>query len=258
VRLCTHDAHDENDAATQAPHSMIVPIPYARPVPRTLVLANRGDSDPGLVGARLVEHGHQLTVATREEPEAWPDAHGFDLVVHLGSQWSVYADEVRTPVGREGELARRAVDAGIPVLGICFGAQLLALALGGSVARGSRTELGWLEIEPCDDTLEPGPWFQWHGDVFEPPRDARMLAVSDAGCQAFALGPALAVQFHPEVTPGIVGRWAASDPAPLERAGLDAAAIVARTASEQARVRVATARLVDGFLYGAVATEETR
>ena len=217
---------------------------------RTLVIANHHDRDPGLVGARLLEHGHELAVATREEPESWPDACSFDLVVHLGSEWSVYADDVRVPVALECDLAHGAVEAGIPVLGICFGAQLLATALGGSVARGAQTELGWLEIEPCDEALEPGPWFQWHGDVFEPPRDARVLAVSEAGCQAFTLGSALAVQFHPEVTPGIVSRWAASDPAPLERAGLDPAAMVARTAAEQDRVRVATARLVDRFLYG--------
>ena len=222
------------------------------------MLANRGDGDPGLVGERLVEHGYELTLATREEPETWPDLHGFDLVVHLGSEWSVYADEVRAPVDHERELARRAVDAGVPVLGICFGAQLLASALGGSVARGPRTELGWLEIEPCDDTLEPGPWFQWHSDVFEPPDDARVLAVSDVGCQAFTLGSAFAVQFHPEVTPAIVGRWAASDPVPLGRAGLDAQTIVARTAHEQARVREAAARLVDEFLYGAAETRGTR
>jgi len=222
------------------------------------VLANRGDNDPGLVGAHLVEHGHELTLAIREESESWPDVRNFDLVVHLGSEWSVYAEDVRGPIGRERDLACRTVDAGIPVLGICFGAQLLAAALGGSVARGPRTELGWLPIEPCDDALEPGPWFQWHGDVFEPPSDARVLAVSDVGCQAFALGSALALQFHPEVTPDIVGRWAATDPVPLEQAGLDAATLVAITSAEQARVRPATARLVDEFLYGDVPTRGTR
>lgn len=225
-------------------------------MPRTLVLANRADCDAGLVGERLTEHGHELVVAAREATGPWPDPLAFDLVLHLGSDWSVYDPAHQAPVERELALARAAVEADVPVLGICFGAQLLASALGGSVTRGPRIELGWLAIEPCDTNeasapvLEPGPWFQWHGDVFEPPPDAVVLATSDVGCQAFTTGSALAVQFHPEVTPGIVARWAGNDPEPLAAAGVEAEAVVARTAAEQERVRSATARLVDHFLYG--------
>ena len=103
---------------------------------------------------------------------------------------------------------------------------------------------------PDDGPMEPGPWFQWHGDTFTLPPRAELLARSEVGPQAFRVGTALAVQFHPEVTPEIVGRWAASDPAPLARAGLDAATVVSRTSAEQERVRGATARLVNQFLYG--------
>ena len=223
-----------------------------------LVIANREDDDPGLVGEHLATRDYHLTALIREADEPWPAPHTTDLVVILGSEWSVYSDSVQAPVERERSFVVAAVNADVPVLGICFGAQLLAAALGGSVARGPSTELGWLEIEPRDGALEPGPWFQWHGDVFEPPDDARVLAVSDVGCQAFTFGSAFAVQFHPEVTPGIVGRWAASDPVPLGQAGFDAKTIVARTAHEQDRVRAATARLVDGFLYGATEKKGTR
>lgn len=229
-------------------------------MPRTLVLANRSDCDAGLVGERLLEHDHELVVAPRESTAPLPDPRTFDLVLHLGSDWSVYDPARTTAVERERAFARAAVDAEVPVLGICFGAQLLASALGGSVARGPRVELGWLPIEPRDShevsgpVLEPGPWFQWHGDVFEPPPDAVVLATSDVGCQAFAAGSALAVQFHPEVTPGIVARWAGNDPGPLAAAGVETEAVVARTDAEQRRVRSATARLVDRFLYGGTTT----
>jgi len=233
-------------------------------VATALVIANRGDDDPGLVGEHLATRDYHLSTLTREAGEPWPAPDDTDLVVVLGSEWSVYWDSVQAQVERECSFVAAAVEADVPVLGICFGAQLVAAALGGTVTPADHLELGWLDIEPLADvllndvTIEPGPWFQWHGDTFTLPPDAQLLARSDAGPQAFRLGSALALQFHPEVTPGIVSRWAASDPGPLEQAGLDAATIVARTASEQARVRAATARLVDRFLYGEVATRGTR
>jgi GMP synthase-like glutamine amidotransferase len=224
-------------------------------VPSALVLANREDADPGLIGAALAERGYHMSVLAREDAEGgWPadPAAGADLVVVLGSHWSVYADDVRRPVERERELLAAAVGRGTPVLAICFGAQLLATALGGEAGPARRTELGWLEVEPVgsgvEPGIEPGPWFQFHSDTFTVPPSATLLAQSDVGPQAFRVGSALAVQFHPEVTPEIVGRWAASDPEPVARAGLTTEALVARAAEEQPRAREATDRLVASFL----------
>jgi len=234
-------------------------------VPAALVLANRDDADPGLVGEALVTRGYHLTTLAREAAaDGWPREPvraDVDLIVVLGSEWSVYGDAVQSRVQRERAFVSGAVDAGVPVLGICFGAQLLSAALGGAVAPAARTELGWLEVEPVDPGLhdaargewgriaiEPGPWFQFHGDAFTVPPGGTELARSDVGPQAFSAGSALGVQFHPEVTPAIVGRWAASDPEPVARAGLTADELVARTAAEQPRARAATARLVDAFL----------
>jgi GMP synthase-like glutamine amidotransferase len=237
---------------------------YARGVQSALVIANRGDDDPGLVGERLSAHDYELVTVIREADDPWPAPHSVDLVVVLGSEWSVYWATVRAPVERELAFVAGAVEADVPLLGICFGAQIVAASLGGTVTPAERPELGWLGVEPVADappddrSIEPGPWFQWHRDTFTLPPRADLLARSEVGPQAFRVGSALAVQFHPEVTPEIVGRWAASDPAPLERAGLDATTIVARTAAEQERVRVATARLVDRFLYGGPKTRGPR
>jgi GMP synthase-like glutamine amidotransferase len=151
-------------------------------------------------------------------------------------------------VARERELLAAAVARDTPVLAICFGAQLLATALGGRAQAAERTELGWLEVVPVGDGIEPGPWFQFHSDTFTVPPGATLLAHSDVGPQAFRAGSALAVQFHPEVTPEIVGRWAMSDPEPVARAGLTAEALVSRTAEEQPRAREAADRLVASFL----------
>jgi GMP synthase-like glutamine amidotransferase len=230
-------------------------------VPSALVIANRGDDDPGLVGVRLRERGFGLRTVLRESDDPWPAPDSVDLVVVLGSEWSVYWEAFRAPVAREQAYVAAAVEADVPVLGICFGAQLLASALGGEVRPAGDQELGWLAIEPVDDVaggVEAGPWFQWHADTFTLPPGARLLARSEVGPQAFRVGSALAVQFHPEVTPEIVGRWAAGDPAPLARAGTDAASVVARTTEELQRVTGATTRLVDAFLYGETETGGTR
>ncbi len=165
------------------------------------------------------------------------------------------------PVTREQAFVAAVVAEDVPLLGICFGAQLIASAFGGEVGPADHQELGWHPIELADGTaggLEAGPWFQWHADTFTLPPGARLLARSDVGPQAFRFGSALALQFHPEVTPEIVGRWAADDPAPLARAGTDATALVTRTTQEQQRVTAATTRLVDAFLYGEIDSGRTR
>jgi GMP synthase-like glutamine amidotransferase len=170
------------------------------------------------------------------------------LIVILGSEWSVYSDAVAESVDRERAFVAAAVEAHVPVLGICFGAQLLAAALGGEVGRAEHDEVGWMQVQPepgAPAAIEPGPWFQFHRDTFTLPPAARLLATSDVGPQAFSYGSALAMQFHPEVTPGIVARWADTDPEPVANAGQTADELVARTDTEQDRVAVAAARLVD-------------
>jgi GMP synthase-like glutamine amidotransferase len=212
-----------------------------------LVLANADDADPGLVGAALAARGYRLTTLHREA-DRWPEKVKTALIVVLGSEWSVYSDTVAESVDRERAFLAAAVEAHVPVLGICFGAQMLAAALGGEVRAADRDEIGWHDVRPergAPEAIERGPWFQFHHDTFTLPPAARLLASSDVGPQAFSYGSALAVQFHPEVTPGIVARWAETDPEPVARAGLDVDELVARTDAEQDRVAVAAARLVD-------------
>jgi GMP synthase-like glutamine amidotransferase len=215
-----------------------------------LVIANRDDNDPGLIGDALAERGFEMVMHAREDQGPSPvAATAVDLVLLLGSEWSVYCDSVRASVEREQRVVTSAVDAAVPVLAICFGAQVLAAALGGTVTPAGRTEIGWLAVAPVGDSaIEPGPWFQFHSDTFTLPSGATPLARSSVGPQAFRAGSALAVQFHPEVTPAIVARWAMSDPEPVARAGLRMDEMVARTAAEQPRAREAARRLVGAVL----------
>ena len=179
---------------------------------RALLIGNQGDDDPGVVGAALADHGYELHHTLREQLTEPPTLDGFDIVVSLGSEWSIPGCSAPELVELELSALRQAHDSGTPVLGICFGGQMLAAALGGTVERAPEPEVGLYPIESSDPELIPGgPWVQWHYDRFVPPPAARVLATSPAACQAFVVGNTLGLQFHPEVDDAIVTRWAKGD-----------------------------------------------
>ncbi len=125
----------------------------------------------------------------------------------LGSDESTLDTDVPW-IGPERTLIVDSVTAGIPVLGVCFGGQLLAQALGGEVSRASRPEIGWCLIETADpDRIPPGPWLEWHEDAFTAPPGSEAVARSGNSLQAFISGIHTGVQFHPEVTADIVAQW---------------------------------------------------
>jgi GMP synthase-like glutamine amidotransferase len=126
-------------------------------------------------------------------------------------------------VPRVIEWVRAADVADVPVLGICFGAQALAAALGGSVRKLEKPEVGWVTVTSNDAERVPGgPWLAWHEDGFTLPPLAYELAANAFGSQAFCHRHHLGVQFHPEVTAAIVAGWARSDHEDLVRAGITA------------------------------------
>ena len=217
---------------------------------RALVIANQGDDDTGNVGERLRERGYELVLGYRDEPGALPtDLDDVDLVVLLGSDWSTYWEHLQDEVERESALVREAGVRDLPVLGICYGAQLIAQALGGSVQRAARTEIGWFRIDVEDERLvHPGPWFEWHVDAFAAPPGAQVLASSPAGPQAYRIGRMLAWQFHPEVTREIVRRWGDGSGATLTDAGVDVDRMYADTDEVADEARTRCHALVDAFL----------
>jgi GMP synthase-like glutamine amidotransferase len=133
--------------------------------------------------------------------------------VPLGSRWAVYDYGLRrTWVGAEMTMMRDALAAGVAALGVCFGGQLLAQALGGTVARSRAPEIGWYDIETDDPALVPtGPWFQWHFDRWTLPDGATEVARTATTSQAFVLGRALALQFHPELDQALLELWLSQD-----------------------------------------------
>jgi GMP synthase-like glutamine amidotransferase len=177
-----------------------------------------------------------------------PDPTGFSFIASLGSANSPREPE-KPAVATELRFLRRAVAADVPVLGLCFGGQALAVALGGSVEEAPEPELGWYELETEDPAQVPaGPWLQWHYDRFTVPDGATELARTDRASQAFRLGPHLGVQFHPESTIERVSVWARKDAARTARYGVtDGEARLEAGRAHQAGAIEAAYRLFDSF-----------
>jgi GMP synthase-like glutamine amidotransferase len=186
-------------------------------------------------------------LAVDDGPLPPPDAHTHAFAVVLGSGKSLAADP---PPWAPGVLdwLRVADAACLPVLGICFGAQAIAAALGGSVHRLAAPEIGWIEIATADAERVPsGPWMSWHEDGFRPPPLSYELASNAVGTQAFCLRRHLAVQFHPEVTPDIVEGWATSPTSRLGETGQTVAGLRELSESHAAAAAQRAERLFDGF-----------
>ena len=138
-----------------------------------------------------------------------PDPRRVDLVIAMGGPMSVNDEPDHPWLVPEKEFIRQAIRLGLPVIGICLGAQLIASALGAKVYSGRHTEIGWFPLEAVDTGEDvfrmPSdvPVFHWHGETFDLPIGAVHLAKSDA-CenQAFQIGRnVVGLQFHLETTP---------------------------------------------------------
>jgi len=221
---------------------------YGAPV-RAVVIGNAADFDTGFVGQRLRQRGYRLEEGHREHPGDWPSLDGADLLLTLGSEWNVYRPETATLVAAEAGLVRDALARGVPLLGLCFGAQVLAHALGGEVSGAPAPEIGWIELEVDVAAVSPGPWMAWHHDVFTAPEGFEVLARTDAGPHLVRGRRTVATQFHPEATESVVRRWLESGGADEYRArGGDPDALLAETRANVATSGPAAAALVDWFL----------
>lgn len=191
-----------------------------------------------------------------EDPQV--DPRDFDLIVSLGSEFPAY-DDSQPFVPRESRLLHRAVSADVPVLGLCFGGQLLARVLGGEVFRATGSEIGWLPVRSRDPELVPeGPWFQWHFDTFTVPPGATLVADSDVGPQAFVAGRSLGLQFHPELTLQIMEEWVRVYRHELDAEGVDPDALLAETERRIEESRRRAWQLLERYLIAVVRACEER
>ncbi|WP_433502813.1 type 1 glutamine amidotransferase [Pseudonocardia halophobica] len=180
----------------------------------------------GLVDEVAREHGHTCRTVRPYRGEAFPSLDEIGAVVALGGPQAAYEDHPY--LAAEERFLADAFDAGLPVLAICLGSQILARALGGSAWPGDAgLEAGIIRVRPpaTAATGVEGEFFSFHSDSMTPPPGAEILAESDRYVQAWTLETALAIQFHPEMTLDGVQDLLAVEGPKLERFGVDVAAV---------------------------------
>jgi GMP synthase-like glutamine amidotransferase len=232
---------------------------------RTLVVEHDPLSTPERVGAHLEKRGATLIpfvvvddIGDPAVTATFPDDR-HDLVVLMGSPWSVYEDRVQGWLAPELDFIRSRIGAGVPMLGICFGAQAMSAALGGSVSHAARPEYGWTEVSSTTEQIANGPWFQFHHDEFTVPEGAVELARNESGVQSFRTGRALAVQFHPEMSGDLLASWCRVEGGAQEliAAGRDPDELIEESRYREVESQPGLERMLDWFLDEVAGADQT-
>jgi GMP synthase-like glutamine amidotransferase len=228
-------------------------------MPTVLVIQHLEPEQPAVLGEVLRDAGCGLqTVRTDADDPVPEDAAGFAGVVVLGGPMSAADDEGFPTRRAELALLRDAVDRGVPTLGVCLGAQLLAVAAGASIRRGADPEIGWGTVDLTAATGEdplfaglasPLRVLHWHGETFELPDGAVHLASTERyPNQAFRLGAAAwGLQFHLEVDRPAVERFVAAFPDDAEAASGGGEGIRGEASEALAQLRAPRELVLDRF-----------
>lgn len=209
-----------------------------------VVLSHRAVAhELGPLGDWLAGRGFAVERIHREDQPGLPVAA--DLLVVLGSPGSV-ASGFCLPAGtQEVDQVRAWVEADRPYLGICYGAQALALAIGGSVERMRSTDRGWMTLasDEAEHDAFVGPWMVWHEDALTAPELARVRARSGNADQVFSHRRAWGIQFHPELDSAALERMATA----LGATPGDYEPLVTAMRNDEAGHRLRAMRLFDAF-----------
>ncbi len=195
-------------------------VEFARmPRPKILVFQHVPYEPLGTLDPLLKAAGFRIRyINFARDREARPELDKYAAIVVLGGPMNADDIENHPNLATEVSILEEAVERDMSILGICLGAQLLAKALGGTVAPGRRREIGWYDVEltelgrsdPVLSTFaERQPVFQWHEDSISLPAGCEHLAASpDCNVQAFRHGEhAYGFQFHLEVDRFLIERW---------------------------------------------------
>jgi GMP synthase-like glutamine amidotransferase len=217
---------------------------------RVLFVKQDHSSPDGLIGDAFAAAGcdvSEMMVVPKERfhsPDVavtFPPASEYDAVVFFGAVWSVYDTATIPWISDEIGYARSLISLEVPTLGICFGGQVLAAAVGGQVERAPIPEVGWLSVASDEPALiDGGPWLSWHFDRFTVPAHVPVVARTALANQAFVSGRTLGLQFHPEVTDAVLEAWLDSGGSEqLAELGVDPQALIeqSRTLADGAAAR---------------------
>jgi GMP synthase-like glutamine amidotransferase len=222
----------------------------------------------GHAEAPLREAGLEIDERCAARGDRLPRLAEVDAIVSFGGSQSAVDLDADPGLAAEATLLREAVGAGVPVLGLCLGAQVLAAALGGRVARARRRAVTWRSLsvlpaahgDPLVGALpDPIPALHWNEDVFDLPQGAiELLGPREEGVEGFRAGAcAWGLQFHPEVDEAALDRWYATYGDWLEQANVDEAAARALD-REHLDIQARTGRRLFEAFAGVVAERPRR
>jgi len=187
---------------------------------RQLIIQHIECEGPGLLEPLLLSRNCSLDIRRMDKPDTMvpADLSPYQGIIILGGPMSAYEEDRYPYLIQVQQLVREALAQKIPTIGICLGAQLIARALGAEVRPNQVKEIGWGHVclstagqaDPMFAALpEKLAVFQWHGDTFDLPEDATLLAYGDwCHNQAFVVQDCIwGLQFHLEVTPAMIARW---------------------------------------------------
>jgi len=176
---------------------------------RVHILQHVAFEGAGIIASLCQQKGYEITVTRLYAGELLPVSYqGMTLIVVMGGPMSVLDEGIYPWLADEKTWLQQAIDAGVRILGVCLGAQLLATVLGGRVMANPAPEIGWFAVKRVNNIPAGIPFpddfhaFHWHGETFTLPADAQLLASSEACVnQAFLWrDQVLALQFHLELT----------------------------------------------------------
>ncbi|MGI5484886.1 type 1 glutamine amidotransferase [Streptomyces lavendofoliae] len=167
-----------------------------------MILADRQATGVGFFDECLSALGMEKEVFFRDAQNDWPPPKGYDLILSLGSLTSVCDTSQERAQLHEISVMREAMHNNTPVLGMCYGAQLLSRTLGAPPRPAPSSEVGWVEVDSIEPSMIPtGPWLSWHTDLLTVPAGATLLARTRTTPQTYVYGQSMAVLFHAELTP---------------------------------------------------------
>ena len=179
-----------------------------------LVIQNIGCEHLGNLSRLFESDGYNVLLLNSQKDLIPTDLISYSGIIILGGPVSVYDNY--DYLKDQQKLIKKAVDMKIPTFGVCLGSQLIAEAMGGKVYPGNLKEIGWYDIEITENGSRDifngiatfkNKVFQWHGDTFQLPESAIILAKSDTYIQAFRINTAIGIQFHIEVNESMIEEW---------------------------------------------------